>query len=586
MSQMAGTRKTESEVATESETNVYRLNVRQQELAPQFRVGHFELREVLGTSRSGITYSAWDHDRGTQVAIKEFLFSEVAARQQDGSVVPRSPAVERSFAELLEQFLNAARALADVRHDNIVRILGVTETNGTGYVAMDHAGGITLDAILPRPGALGKQELDAIMAPLLDGLEALHNAGLLHLELRPDKIALRADGSPLILASGATRQGFGAARQTFGYRPRAGRLLHSPSSYAPIELYSNETKWWGPWTDIYGLGTIFYECVSGEVPPAAPERMIADSIGTLSDLDCGDFHPAIFRGIQASMTIRPADRPQQVGAWRSLLTDAEPGRHGVGGKLARTSARGARLSAGGSTAAPRGAVGPKRWAKPALGLLAAAGLIAYFDSQILRSPVEGEAPAQRSAEWQSPIARSTERIMSRTSPGSATLSVPVIAEDDPPVAEQARKAALTVETTPSNAEVWLAGRFVGKTPLVLVDQPAGMFEVVLNHPHFERVVLADQRLEADKELRIDQILTRGTGNLMITTDPAGAWVERDDRRLIDSTPGLLRDLPAGLVELRVGAPGRESVKVFAEVPKDSTGYLAHELVVIVEPVEP
>ena len=89
--------------------------------------------------------------------------------------------------------------------------------------------------------------------------------------------------------------------------------------------------------------------------------------------------------------------------------------------------------------------------------------------------------------------------------------------------------------------------------------------------------------EADDELRIDQVLERGTGNLMITTEPSGAWVEWEDQRLIESTPGLLSDLPAGLVELRVGAPGREPVKVFAEVPKDATGYLARELVVAVEP---
>ena len=582
MSQMAGTGKTESAVATESETNDHRLNVGRPELAPQFRVGEYELREVLATSRTGVTYSAWDHDRGERIAIKEFLFAEFAARLQDGSVAPRSPSVERSFAEMLEQFLDAARALADVRHDNIVRILDVTERNGTGYVAMEHPGGNTLDVMLRQTGALGQHELGAIMMPLLDGLEALHNADLLHLELRPAKIALRADGSPLMLASGVTRQGFATARRTFGNRRGSGRLLHSPSSYAPVELYSAETKWWGPWTDIYALGAIFYECVSGEVPPVAPERLIADSISTPGEPDGEDFHAAIWSGIQASMAIRPADRPQQVAAWRNLLTDGESGRHRFDSKLARTSARGARLPAGGSDEAPGAAGGGRRWAKPALALIAATGLIVYLDSQILRSPFEGDPPARQPAVLQSPIASSTERVTSRASPEPAVLPGPVIAEDGP-VVEQARNATLTVETTPPNAEVWVAGRFVGKTPLALADQPEGIFEVVLHHPHFERVVLADQSFEADQELRIDRILTRGKGNLMITTEPVGAWVEWDDRRLIESTPGLLSDLPAGLVELRVGAPGRESVKVLAEVPKDATGYLAHELVVAVEP---
>lgn len=578
---MAGTRNTESTVATDPETNIHRLNFRREDLAPQFRVGEYELGEVLGSSRTGVTYSAWDHDRGTRVAIKEFLFAEVAARQQDGSVVPRSPSVERSFAELLGRFLDGARALAELRHDNIVRILDVVETNGTGYVAMDHAGENTLDAMLLRTGALEEQATDEIMTPLLDGLETLHEAGLLHLELRPEKIALRVDGSPLILASGATRQGFGAARQTFGYRPRYGRLLHSQSAYAPIELYSAETKWWGPWTDIYALGAIFYQCVSGEVPPAAPERLIADSIGALAELDRGEFDPSIFPGIDASLAIRPADRPQEVAVWRNLLAGAKPGRHG-NGKLARTSARGARLPAGGSMEASRAEGGRRRWAIPAIALLVLTALIVYFDSQILRSPVEGEAPGQRSADWQSPIARSTERIASQESPGPEALAA-LIAMEDPPVVDNEDKASLMVETTPPNAEVWVAGRFVGKTPLVLADQPVGTFDIVLQHPHFESVALANQSFEADKELRIEQVLKRGTGNLMVTTEPSGAWVEWGDQKLIESTPGLLSDLPAGLVELRVGAPGRKSVKIFAEVPKDATGYLARELVVAVEP---
>ena len=211
------------------------------------------------------------------------------------------------------------------------------------------------------------------------------------------------------------------------------------------------------------------------------------------------------------------------------------------------------------------------------------GLIVFFDSKILRPPAQGEAPAQRSAEWQSPIARSTERISGGLSPDPDASSGLLVATDDPRGVEPDKMATLTVETTPPNVEVWVAGRFVGKTPLVIADQPAGVFDVALQHPHFERILLANQSFEADEELHIDQVLKRGTGKLMVTTEPSGAWVEWEDQRLIESTPGLLRELPAGLVELRVGAPGHKSVDVFAEVPKDATGFLAHELVVTVEP---
>ena len=544
-------------------------------LASPLRVGTYECREILGSSITGITYSGWDHARDAQVVIKEFLPAAFAVRQPDGSVAPQGRSSAQSFADSLRQFLGAADALAEARHENVVRVRGVTESNGTGYVAMDHVEGETLDAVLSRSGTLGRPQLDAMLPPLLDGLEALHTAELLHLELRPDKIVLRADGSPVMLAYGATRQGFTAARQILSDRSKGRRLLHSPSLYAPVELYSADAKW-GQWTDIYSLGAILYECVSGAPPPTAPGRLIDDSMVPLEELEAKDFDPATLAGIQAALDTRPADRPQQVAAWRRLFTGGS-GPEGVNAPLARTSARGAAVLARRTAGVGASPARRARWAVPVLALAAAGSLITYLDTSVLRAP--GDAGGQDAADLLSPIARLADRGTNRVSP---VANRPRLIVQEPPVVTPTGLAGLRVETSPANAEVWLAGRFVGRTPLVLEGQPAGRFEIELKHPHCESVVLADQLLEDHEELRIEQALTRGKGNLMVTTDPAGAWVEFEGRRLIDSTPGLLRDLPAGPVELRVGAPGRRAVKVFADVPKDGTRYLAQALVTPLE----
>ncbi len=550
-------------------------------LASPPSVGTYECREILGSSITGITYSGWDRASGAQVVIKEFLPAAYAVRLRDGSVAPQGRSSEQSFADSLQQFLGAADALAEVRHENVVRVRAVTESNGTGYVAMDHVAGETLDAALRRSGTLAGPQFAAVLSPLLDGLEALHSAELLHLELRPDKIVLNADGAPVILAYGATRQGFTAARQILSDRSKGRRLLHSPSLYAPVELYSADAKW-GQWTDIYSLAAILYECVSGEPPPAAPGRLIDDSMVPLEDLECTDFDPATLSGIQAALDTRPADRPQQVGAWRQLFTGAA-GPEDVSAPLARTSARRGALLAGGTAEVGASAGRRVRWAVPVLVLAAAGSLITYLDTSVLRAPGDASAAGQAATDLLSPIARLAERGMNGVSPLAAPVSNrPTAVVREPPVVEPAGLAGLSVETSPANAEVWLAGRFVGRTPLVLEGQPAGRFEIELKHPHCEGVVLADQLLEDHEELRIEQVLTRGKGNLMVTTDPAGAWVEFEGRRLIDSTPGLLRDLPAGPVELRVGAPGRKAVKVFADVPKDETRYLAQALVMPLE----
>ena len=297
----------------------------------------------------------------------------------------------------------------------------------------------------------------------------------------------------------------------------------------------------------------------------------------LEELECTDFDAATLSGIQAALDVRPADRPQQVAAWRRLFVGAS-GPQGVSAPLARASARGAALVTVGTAEAGASRKRRVRWAVPVLALAAAASLITYLDTSVLRSPGDVDAVGQDAADLLSPMARLAERGMNRVSPGAAPVSnrLPPIVKE-PPVVEPAGLAGLSVETSPANAEVWLAGRFVGRTPLVLEGQPAGRFDIELKHPHCESVVLGDQLLEDHEELRIEQVLTRGKGNLMVTTDPAGAWVEFEGRRLIDSTPGLLRDLPAGSVELQVGAPGRKAVKVFADVPKDGTRYLAQAL---------
>ena len=64
---------------------------------------------------------------------------------------------------------------------------------------------------------------------------------------------------------------------------------------------------------------------------------------------------------------------------------------------------------------------------------------------------------------------------------------------------------------------------------------------------------------------------------MVTTEPSGAWVELNDRRVIERTPGTLRNLPAGPIQITLGAPGHVPTKVLVEVPKGGVGYLTHVL---------
>ena len=114
-------------------------------------------------------------------------------------------------------------------------------------------------------------------------------------------------------------------------------------------------------------------------------------------------------------------------------------------------------------------------------------------------------------------------------------------------------ARLFVETTPPGAEVLVDGRRVGTTPLQRYDIRAGVREVVLRHPQYETVRMGGRRFRDGRVVRIRRVLEAATGELMVTTTPPGAWVEVNGERVEEGTPVTLGGLPAGRLEVKLGA---------------------------------
>ena len=102
---------------------------------------------------------------------------------------------------------------------------------------------------------------------------------------------------------------------------------------------------------------------------------------------------------------------------------------------------------------------------------------------------------------------------------------------------------------------------------------SGNYPVTLRHPFYEPLQLEDQELEDGVVLRIERTLVRGMGRLTVITHPANAWIERGGDRLADGTPVTLEDLPAGEIELTLGADEHQSIRVLAEVPRNGVGLL-------------
>ncbi len=281
-------------------------------LPPGYRIQEYELVRVLGSGGFGITYLGYDHNLDKAVAIKEYLPSELAVRADNKSVLPKSTQDKADYVWGLERFLSEAQTLARFDHRHIIKIHRFFRTHGTGYIVMEYAEGETLSAVLQRKGTLTEAELKRILFPILDGLEAVHEADFLHRDIKPGNIVIRDDGSPVLID-------FGSARQAVAGKSRSVMAIVTPG-YAPIEQYSAKGHQ-GPWTDIYGLGAVCYRCLTGEQPDDATERLREDPLVPATKRCEGKASASLLGAIDRALRVDAGERPQTIAEWRQTLSD-------------------------------------------------------------------------------------------------------------------------------------------------------------------------------------------------------------------------------------------------------------------------
>ncbi len=232
-------------------------------LPAAYRLAEYVIESVLGHGGFGITYLARDTKLSSRVAIKEYFPQAFAYRDRQSTILPTTDGGE-NYQWGLQEFLKEARALAKFKHNHIVRVLRFVETNGTAYMVMEYEEGESLAEYLRKTGGhLNEATLLSIFLPILGGLQAVHDAGLLHLDIKPENIYLRSNGQPMLID-------FGSARHTKGKSAQDQKTALTPG-YAAIEHYPNFGKQ-GPWTDVYSIGATLYRCTTGMEPVGALER--------------------------------------------------------------------------------------------------------------------------------------------------------------------------------------------------------------------------------------------------------------------------------------------------------------------------
>lgn len=280
-----------------------------------YRLAEYTIESVLGHGGFGITYLARDMSLGAQVAIKEYLPHEIANRDNKTLVLPNpSRQAVRDFQLGLKNFVKEARALARFKHPNIVRVLRFLEANGTAYMVMEYEEGQSLADYLRRNGPrLDEQTLLRVFIPILNGLHAVHEAEMLHLDIKPENIYLRKNSNPMLIDFGSARQGTAHLQKV--------ALTHG---YAPMEQYPDKGTP-GPWTDVYAIGASMYRCVSGKKPDDSLERYQAvlkyqvDPLTPAVKAGKSDYRRHVLECIDWAIQVYARDRPQSTRELQDAL---------------------------------------------------------------------------------------------------------------------------------------------------------------------------------------------------------------------------------------------------------------------------
>jgi serine/threonine protein kinase/Tfp pilus assembly protein PilF len=271
----------------------------------------YRIEGLLGAGGFGLTYRAREIELGRLVAIKEYLPNGVAGRETGASAIHViSDAAQSEYDYGLKRFRDEAQTLVAFRHPNIVTVLRFFQANTTAYLVMDYVEGESLETILKREGPMPEERLRALLGPLLDGLQNIHEAGFLHRDIKPDNIVLRESGAPVLIDFGSARLAPDAAG--------TGMTAIVSGGYAPIEQYTTHGKQ-GPWSDIYGLGATLYQAVTGHAPPEAIARADSDAYILAGAAARGTYSGGLLAAIDAALALRREDRPQSVSAFRDIL---------------------------------------------------------------------------------------------------------------------------------------------------------------------------------------------------------------------------------------------------------------------------